>query len=143
MGFRYVDDAITADVAFEAEGETLQGVLESAWEATVTLMIEDPAVLGKEERREVSVVSDDAEMLLFDLLGELLYLKDAEGVLLNLSGSTLERKDDGLHFAAEAEGEQIDPERHTLGVDIKAVTLHQFRLEERNGRWHARVVLDT
>jgi SHS2 domain-containing protein len=35
-----------------------------------------------------------------------------------------------------------DPERHAEGIDLKAVTLHASRFEERGGRWRAQVVFD-
>lgn len=143
MPYRYVDDATTADVAFEAYGETLENLLCAAWEATVGLMVEDPKGLGSAERRRISLENEDPEMLLFELLGELLYYKDAEGLLLALDECTLETHGERLIFTALATGGQIDPDRHSLGVDIKAVTLHQFELRQIEEGWEARVVLDT
>lgn len=143
MPYRYVDDATTADVAFEAYGETLEGLLCEAWSATVGLMVEDPARLKKQERRQITVESEDPEMLLFELLGELLYYKDAEGILLDLQACELERHGERCRFSATAQGERIDPGRQRLGVDIKAVTLHQFYLRQIEEGWEARVVLDT
>lgn len=43
---------------------------------------------------------------------------------------------------AEAAGERIDTGKHATGVDVKAVTLHRFRVEETPGGWRASVVLD-
>ena len=39
-------------------------------------------------------------------------------------------------------GEPLDLERHRQIVDVKAVTFHGFRLEQRDGQWRAHVVLD-
>lgn len=143
MPYRYVDDATTADVAFEAYEGTLETLLCTAWEATVGLMVEDPKALGSAERRQISLENEDPEMLLFELLGELLYYKDGEGVLLALHECSLETRGDRHIFTAQARGAQIDPGRHALGVDIKAVTLHQFYLREIEEGWETRVVLDT
>lgn len=142
MPYRYVDDATTADVAFEAYGDSLEGLLSEAWSATLGLMVEDPGRLKKQERRRVSVESENPELLLFELLGELLYYKDAEGLLLALEDCELERPGDRYRFNATAQGERIDPGRQRLGVDIKAVTLHQFYLRQIEEGWEARVVLD-
>lgn len=143
MPYRYIDDATTADVAFEVYGESLESVLSEAWTAAVGLMVEDPERLRKQERRQITVESDDPEMLLFELLGELLYYKDAEGILLALRRYELEHHGERYRFDATAQGERIDPDRHRLGVDIKAVTLHQFYLRQIEEGWEARVVLDT
>lgn len=39
-------------------------------------------------------------------------------------------------------GEPIDPERQHLNADVKAITMHRFRLQETAGRWKAEVVFD-
>jgi SHS2 domain-containing protein len=50
---------------------------------------------------------------------------------------------DGTHLLhACAAGEKLDPERHEQRVDVKAVTLHQFRLQKTDGIWKALVILD-
>jgi SHS2 domain-containing protein len=43
---------------------------------------------------------------------------------------------------AIARGEKLDPERHHPRVDVKAVTLHHFRLEKTERGWKAWVILD-
>ncbi|MFB3925099.1 MAG: archease [Syntrophales bacterium] len=43
---------------------------------------------------------------------------------------------------AIAEGEVLDPERHSQRVDVKAVTLHRFRLDRTEHGWEATVILD-
>ncbi|NTV43837.1 MAG: archease, partial [Syntrophobacteraceae bacterium] len=42
----------------------------------------------------------------------------------------------------EASGEKIDPDRHDLIVDVKAVTFHHFRVEQTRHGWEAMVILD-
>jgi SHS2 domain-containing protein len=41
-----------------------------------------------------------------------------------------------------AGGEPINLERHRLRVDVKAVTLHRFRLEKTAEGWEAFAILD-
>jgi SHS2 domain-containing protein len=43
---------------------------------------------------------------------------------------------------ATVAGEQIDPRRHELRADVKAVTFHRFRVEEKQGVWTAEIVFD-
>ncbi|MFP4330740.1 MAG: archease [Alkalispirochaetaceae bacterium] len=143
MPYRYVDDARTADVAFEAYAETLEELLAFAWEATVELMVDNPRRLRPIERRQISLVNDDPELLLLDLLGELLYYKDAEGIVLTLRTFELGMREERYIFQGVAAGESIDPRRGSLGVDIKAVALHQFYLRRIEDGWETRVVLDT
>jgi len=45
-------------------------------------------------------------------------------------------------LVATLRGERIDPDRHGLRADVKAVTLHGFSLVRRGSGWEATVVLD-
>jgi len=40
------------------------------------------------------------------------------------------------------EGEAIEPQKHRLIVDVKAVTMHLFRVTKTTQGWEAVVVLD-
>jgi SHS2 domain-containing protein len=39
-------------------------------------------------------------------------------------------------------GEKLDPDRHHPRVDVKAVTLHRFSLQQGEHGWEASVILD-
>ena len=43
---------------------------------------------------------------------------------------------------AQLLGENIDPKKHKLKLDVKAVTLHMFRLQKKKNGWEAKFVLD-
>jgi SHS2 domain-containing protein len=45
-------------------------------------------------------------------------------------------------ISAEAYGEEIDPQRHGLLADVKAVSLHNFVVEKAPEGWRATVILD-
>jgi SHS2 domain-containing protein len=168
--FEYLDDLTSADVAFRAEGDSLEALFTAAWEATLRVMIwlpgenERPDVSGRTKeggapalrrsesepgtglrhrvRRRFRLGAPNPELLLHDLLEELLYRKDAEGLLLELGSCRIEQ-DGGLwRLQAAAAGEAADPARHRLGIDVKAVTWHRFSLTQEQGRWQATVVLD-
>jgi SHS2 domain-containing protein len=81
-------------------------------------------------------------MLLFELLQELVFRKDAEGVLLRVADLRIRETPGGWALEADALGETIDPRRHDLAVDVKAVTLHRFKLTQEEGGWRATVILD-
>ena len=54
----------------------------------------------------------------------------------------IRRRDGALVLEAEARGEPLDPLRHRLQADVKAVTLHRLRVEQTARGWEASVVLD-
>ena len=47
-----------------------------------------------------------------------------------------------FELQAECRGDRINPEKQKLGNDIKAVTYHDFKVEQQKGGWKARVILD-
>jgi SHS2 domain-containing protein len=105
-------------------------------------MLPDITCLRALERRHIELANPAADLLLFDFLQQLLFFKDAEGLLLRLGALSIEPGPGGLGLRAEAAGEVADPARHELGTDVKAVTLHRFQLRRTNHRWRATVILD-
>ena len=142
MGYVILEELTRADLAFRAEEPTLAALFRTAWQAVLDVMLPDPAGLEARERRRIDLANPAADLLLFDFLSELVYYKDAEGLLLALEGLVVERGPAGYQLTAEAAGERADPERHELGVDVKAVTLHHFAVEPTAAGWQATVVLD-
>jgi len=65
--------------------------------------------------------------LLFNFLGELIYYKDSEQLLLAQQVQISEKMDYSLSVVAQ--GDARLPSAPTAG-DVKAVTLHRFQLEK-------------
>jgi SHS2 domain-containing protein len=105
-------------------------------------MLPEPATLRRLKRRRIELANPALDLLLFDFLGELIYHKDAEGLLLGLERVAVREAPGGYRLEAEAAGEAVDPARHALGVDVKAVTLHRLAVERTPQGWQATVVLD-
>lgn len=140
--YRYLEEIATADVAFEARGATLEEMFLAAADATLNTMVEEIGTVAPRERRAFSLAADALDLLLFELLQELVYLKDAERLLLRVRDLRIEETGAGYRLHAEAYGETIDPGRHPLLTDVKAVTLHRLVVERTPDGWRAVVVLD-
>lgn len=142
MPYRYLEDVATADVAFEAWGDTLEELFKAAGDATMNVMVEDLNSIEPKVNKTLKAEAEDLEMLLFQFMQELIYYKDSEKLLLRVEKLEIEGKDCGFALEAEAFGEELDPDKHTLLVDVKAVTMHRFRLEQTDKGWEASVILD-
>ena len=142
MSYRYLDDITMADVAFQAQGRNLAELFTSAWEATLSVMIEEAAALANHTCRQITVEEPKLDLLLYSFLQELIYYKDAETLLLRLEHCRIEAGTAATKLEALATGEQIDVERHRLGTDVKAVTFHKFSLSKDGEIWRTTVVLD-
>ena len=142
MAYRFLDDAPTADVGFVAAGATLDECFRAAADATLEVMLANPAVLQLRERRSVHVENDVLDMALLNFLEELIYYKDADGLFLRATSVQVVQRDGRWIVDGTVEGEAIDPSRHRLAADVKAVTLHRLKVQRVNGGWEATVVLD-
>ncbi|RJX32432.1 MAG: archease [Desulfurivibrio sp.] len=142
MPFEFIDDIATADVAFKAWGRTAEELFVAASDAMLNVMVADLASVKPRQQRQLTVAAEDHEMLLFALLQELIFYKDAEMLLLRVPEVSIAADGELLRLSAVAEGEEIDVRRHEMGVDVKAVTLHRYRVEESAQGWQAMVILD-
>ncbi|MFB6109604.1 MAG: archease [Halodesulfurarchaeum sp.] len=138
MTGRFELQSHTADVAVEATAPTLSAVFEATADGLAAAHLEDlPASGGSRYDLEVSAESPTA--LLFDYLGRLIYLRDVETVLPVDNEAAVEEREEGWRVTAGFRGVPLDtiPAR-----EVKAITYSEMDLSERNGGWHAYVVLD-
>lgn len=142
MGYRFLEDVTLADIAFEATGRDLPELFQAASEATLKAMVENPEAVESREERQIQVCGQELDLLLYQLLQELVFFKDAEQLMLRVEAVQLQSGENGYVLTARARGEKLDPRRHELGADVKAVTLHKFTLEKTDAGWTARVILD-
>jgi SHS2 domain-containing protein len=143
MPYEFLGDIAIADAAFEARGNTPEELFVAAADATLNVMVSDLSTIGEKESRTFHLQSDAFDLLLFEMLQEIIFYKDAERLLLRVPTVVIRKGDDGYTLEAKALGEEIDPSKHDLIVDVKAVTLHRFRVEETPSGWEATVILDT
>ncbi len=142
MPYKYFEEEYTADIGFQAWGATPEKMFAAAADATMNVMVEDLEKIEKQITRHLDLKAESMEMLLFDFLQELIFFKDARQLLLRISQASISVENDLFQLSAEAFGETLNPEKHELSVDVKAVTMHHFSVEKRKNQWRATVVLD-
>ena len=142
MTYKIIDDIATADIAVEITSESLAGVFADAAEVVLDIMLGNAAVLERSVSQQLDISAPGSEMLLFDFIGELLFLKDARELLCRPVNINIQDNSGQWHLSCALEGECIDRDRHDLRIDIKAVTLHKFKLEYIDNNWNAFVILD-
>lgn len=139
-GFHFLLHSVTSDVAFEAFGKTPGELFEHCAEATFSVMC-DIKKVKPEEERAIRLEAETLEDLLFNFLNELIFLKDRDEMLFSKFNIAV-HSNDTYHCSGKVFGEKIDPARHKLGVDVKAVTKHNFSIEKQGDIYKATVVLD-
>ena len=138
--FQFVEGA-TSDIAFEARGETLPALFAAAAEALLAATLANPEAVEERRREPVSLVEPDLELLLLRFLNELVFLRDARGLLLRARRLAVEQ-DGEARLVGELAGEPIDRERHRLEGDVKAATAHGLAVVREAEGWRASVTLD-
>ncbi|MDH4185932.1 MAG: archease [Nitrospira sp.] len=139
--FRFLENMAMADVAFEAEGDSLEEVFCGATQALIESMANPATVPGLwEEAIERS--DEDPSALLFDWLSELVYWKDAAGVVFHEAPLTLRQEGTVWRLRARLIGAPVDHHTQELHADVKGVTKHLYALTHTGTGWTVRVVLD-
>ena len=141
--FRVLDDIALADMAFDAEGDSLPALFEAATQALIESLA-DPVTIAETWRHTVDMEEPDIETLLFEWLGRLVYLKDAQGVVFHRTTLSLNQSDarTAWHLHAELTGAPVDPATQNLRSDVKGVTKHLYAVTHEGNQWSTRVVLD-
>lgn len=141
MGRHEILEAVAlADCAMEVQGDDLDDLFATAAAAVAELMV-DPATISLTAERRVTLTAPALDLLLYDWLSELIYLKDSEQLVFPLA-SVRVRHEAPCQLEARMSGGVIDRERTELRADPKAVTFHQLTVEPCAHGWRARVVID-
>ena len=142
MPYKFLDDIATADVAFEAWGDTAEELFAAGANALLNTMVHDPETVERREETTVTVEDSALDLLLYSFLQELVFLKDARRLLLHPEKVKIGERDGRFRLDSVLRGERIDRQRHPLVVDVKAATLHRLQVVCEEGIWRAVVVLD-
>jgi SHS2 domain-containing protein len=131
----------TADVGFELTAPDLKSAFETAAAAMFDLIC-DLDTVGDGIRRSVRVGAREADLenMMVRWLTELLYVLEAEGLLLSYFDV---RKLESDVIEAGVAGEPIDYDHHSIKAEIKAATYHELAVEKLDGEWFVRVIFDT
>jgi len=136
----FLESVAVADCAMEVEGDDLDDLFATAARALAEVMV-DPATVPRGVERRVELAAPSLDLLLFDWLSELIYMKDAERLVFPEAEVHVDRADP-CRLVARLAGGVIDRATTALRADPKAVTFHQFVLEPHGGGWRARLVID-
>jgi SHS2 domain-containing protein len=128
----------TADLGLRIRAPDLNTLFAEAGLALFSIVVENLDEVRPVRQVRLQLQGQDLDYLLFDWLNELLYRLDSEHLLL----SRFEVALDGLNLTATASGEEVDPERHHLDHEVKAITYHGLKVAQEKDGWLAEVIVD-
>ena len=128
----------TADLGLRARAPDLDTLFGEAARALFAAIVEDLSTIEPRQRLDVRLAADEREYLLFDWLRELLYRFDSEHLVFGrFEVHVDDRGLDGIAW-----GEPLDPARHRLLHEVKAITYHGLAVRQTEQDWLAEVIVD-
>jgi len=145
----------TADLGLRVKGATLEELLAEAGRGLLTMLVANPDAVRAGQSRTIELSATEPSYLLFDWLSELLYAFESEKLLLAQFKIELRRRegeapaeplsgsDSVWSLSATCRGESMDPTRHTMDHEVKAITYHGLTVRQNyDGTWEAEVIVD-
>jgi SHS2 domain-containing protein len=128
----------TADIGLRIRAGDLNGLFEEAARALFSVLVANPESVQPVQEVAFRLSGSRLDDLLFDWLAELLSTSDAHHLLFG--EFEVDVREGGL--TGTARGEPIDPSRHQLDTEVKAVTYHGLKLQRDGDGWLAEVIVD-
>jgi SHS2 domain-containing protein len=140
-GFEFVDD-VTSDLTFRARGATAAELFTAAADALLAATVERPEAVRDRIERRIELTDERLDWLLRRFLSELVYLRDAERLLLRVRRIEIDGGGE-IRLSATLAGEPFDLVRHTPANEVKAITAYDLSARrDPDDVWRARVTLD-
>jgi SHS2 domain-containing protein len=134
--YRVIDH--TADFGLHITGSDPADLFVNAAKALFDVLIEGRTLRAVDEMT-LNVSGEDWPDLLVNWLRELLYLWAVKENIL--SAVRIDRISE-RQLSARLTCDRLDPERHRVKSEIKAVTYHQIQVTQGPDRWEGRVIFD-
>jgi len=115
--FEIIEGITSADIALRLSGPDIESIFHGAAKAFLSVMLEDSTSALPHDTRTISLVRENEELLLFAFLDELVFLKDAENLLVVPRAVAIQAGGGGLTLRCDADVDFIDRERHRFIVD--------------------------
>ena len=132
----------TGDIGIQVTAPTLPQLFERA-AAGMVRVLTDPEAVRTDEATQITVNGRDHEALMVRWLSDLNYRHTVDHVLYGtFAVEAIDETDTGLSLTATVRGEPIDPDRHTVYTEIKAITFHGLDVHETDDGWAVQVIFD-
>ena len=120
--YRLIDH--TADMMVKAFGNTMEECFGNAAYALFDQTV-DLSDIGTDEEVDIRVTGIDDEDRLYSFLSEMLFIEDADNIILKEFDVSF----DGDDVVCHAKGERLDRSRHRIRSEVKAVTYHMMEID--------------
>jgi SHS2 domain-containing protein len=130
----------TADVGLRIRADDLDDLFRSAARGLFDAIVVNRDQVRVESTETIDLQAESPDELLVDWLNELLFRCETRHRLYGRFEVAV--ADDGRSLQGTIGGEPIDPQRHLLDHEVKAITEHGLTLRREADHWLAEVILD-
>jgi len=141
MGYKLLDEITSADIAFESSGKNLTSLFKVSAIALMRIQIENVQDIKQRINREIILEDSNIDSLLFKFLNEIVFLKDKDRFIFNHINLNLRFRNGIYHLKCKLLGDRINKKIKQI-VDIKAISMHKFRIKKRGNIYYATIVID-
>lgn len=132
IGFEVLDHP--ADMGLKVWAPSLDSLFSEAAIA-LTDSIFDLDLISQEFACEVELSSSELDLLMYDWLSEVLFLFDAEGKIFSkFEIIDIVQDEAEINLKAKMYGETYNPEKHQVKTYVKAITMHQLKIESSSNQ---------
>ena len=128
----------TADLGLRVTANSFEELLTEAARGLLAMLVANPDTVRPVQEKTIHLPAEDSSYLLFDWLSELLYAFETDKLLF----SAFELKLNNKELSAICHGEPMDPTRHQMEHEVKAITYHGLTVEQADNGWLAEVIVD-
>jgi len=128
----------TADLGLRVVAPDLNSLFREAAEGFFSILVEEIPPNDAAQRRKFSIEGGRPDYLFLDWLNELLYVFDTEKLLLR----DFDTRVSSTGLEATGRAQPLDPARHRVLREVKAITYHRLKVERTEEGWVAEVIVD-
>ncbi|MHA1378864.1 MAG: archease [Candidatus Helarchaeota archaeon] len=138
--FKFLDHM--SDVYIEVRGDSMAELFEEAGKAIFETMT-DLKRVKQVQKYEINLESEDEKSLLFDWIGELIFIFDTKNLVFSkINVLELKSVKNKYRLKAKLFGEEFDAKKHEIRVEIKAPTYSLMEIDTDSKPKIARFVID-
>lgn len=137
--FKYFDT--TADIGIEVQAENINKAYTNCGLATLNLITDIEKIKPKISKK-IYIESEDEYGLLYDWITELLILLDSENYMTSQYNISITQKDDMFILDGTIYGDIYNTNIYNYKTEVKAITYHKMEIENKNGIYSIRFIVD-
>ena len=128
----------TADIGLRIRAPDRRSLFTDAARSLFSLLVANLETVRCVQTESFAIAGREDDYLLLDWLNELLYTFETKRLLF----AQFDVQVDDAGLTALCHGEPIDPARHEMDHEVKAITYHELKVENTGDGWLGEVIVD-